>query len=209
MNPIILPFMWLQKFVTTNQQVIKKISYLLMAGLISFFCLTLINKSYRIYWNELGSKSASISLVLFWITLVPGILKRFQFKSIFIPIRVILMLFRRQIGILMYLFALTHYFWSRFLPIWLINGDLLSFSLFEFFGLGAFMLAFPMFITSNELSVNKLGKLWKTIHSVTYIIIWLLFLHVVIREPGIKALVTLVMGCLTVASLMKEKNDLV
>lgn len=208
MQLIMSPLIWLQKLVTKNQKIIIRLSYLVMLALLSLLVVTYVVKDFRVYWRELGKNSASLSIILFWITLIPGILKRFQLTGIFIPIRVILMLFRKEIGILMYLFALTHYAWSRFLPIFVIKGDLLSFSPFEFFGLAAFVLAFPLFITSNDLSIRKLGKVWKTIHSLTYVIVWLLFLHLVMREPGTKAIITLVIGCLTMASLIKEKTSL-
>ncbi|MFZ5437983.1 MAG: ferric reductase-like transmembrane domain-containing protein [Patescibacteria group bacterium] len=201
------PLVWLQKFVATNQKAVIRFSYLLMITLIGLVVTTYLVKDYRVYWSELGKKAATLSLILFWVTLIPGILKRFQLTGIFMPIRVIIMLFRKEIGILMFLLAFAHYFWSRFLPILVIKGDLLAFSLFEIFGLGALVLAFPMFITSNDLSIQKLGKVWKLIHSATYIIIWLLFLHVVLRNPDIKALITLILGCLTLASLAKEKTS--
>ncbi|GIW63946.1 MAG: hypothetical protein KatS3mg091_748 [Patescibacteria group bacterium] len=91
------------------------------------------------------------------------------------------MLFRRQIGILVFFTVLIHYMFLR-------GFRVLSFGLpsilptFEFVGFIAFQLLFLMFITSNDWAVGRLKKWWVYLHRATYLIVFLVFLHILLAE---------------------------
>ena len=88
-------------------------------------------------------------------------------------------LFRRELGILMGMLALMHY--TTFLiknfsylevlskepPLWLLVG------------FWAMMLTILLLITSNNWAVKKLGKWWKRLHRLVYVILILVIVHVV------------------------------
>lgn len=190
----------MQQFLAIHKNVIIKIWYLLLAVWFGFFLFS--TRSLKIQeWLEWGSLSGKISLVLFWIILLPGIIKRFRIVGLLLPIRVIIMLYRRQLGIAMYVLALTHYWWSRMLPILAFGGNIWNFSRFELMGVGAFVLLTPVFFTSNEWSVRFFGKYWHTIHGLVYVVIWLLFLHVGMQDSDWKTWGTLLIASLELTSL--------
>lgn len=118
------------------------------------------------------------ALILFCITITPGILKRFGRTW---NIRMIIMLVRRQFGVLTFSIAFLHFSLMRLFPY--LNGDyVLRFPLlnFELFGLfSIFFLSF-LFLTSNDYSVRNFGKWWNRIHALIYIIAWTIALHVVL-----------------------------
>jgi len=128
---------------------------------------------------EWGKISGIFALIYFALSLLPGIARRFKFTS---SITQILMLFRRQIGTTAFLFGLFHYLALRMLPI-LLAGVPLNFNppVFEVLG---FLSLYPMtllFLTSNDLSVQKMGVWWRRVHSLAYIIAWTIFLHVALQ----------------------------
>lgn len=192
----------LQMFLLKNQ---KNIRYGIGAFwflLLSFFLIS-TQEIFMPYWRELGEKTATLSLIAFLVTLVPGIMKRFGWTTgVLLPIRTLIMLFRKEIGISMYLLAFTHLFWSRVLPILSFGGDLTSFQPFELFGMIAFMLATPMFLTSNSWTYKNHKKTWKMIHSVTYVIVWMLFFHIALRELDIKGIAVITMAAVEWSSLI-------
>lgn len=124
---------------------------------------------------ELGLKSGQIAIGLLGVVVFPGILGRFGIEM---PITRTITLFRRRLGTLVFLFALTHYLLIRFLPIvtGFIKFQILP-PLFELFGILSLSLLFLLFLTSNNSSVRKLGKWWKRLHRLIYLILWLLVLH--------------------------------
>lgn len=116
------------------------------------------------------------ALILFCITITPGILKRF---GITWNIRTTIMVIRRQFGVLTFSFAFLHFSLMRLFPF--INGDyILRFPLlnFELFGLLSLFFMFCMFLTSNDWSVRNLGKWWNRLHQIVYGIAWTIALHV-------------------------------
>ena len=194
----------MQHWLIVNKLKLIKIWYALLIAWFLFFLVSIPLLGIR-QWVWLGQKSASISIVVFWLTLMPGILKRFKITGVLLPLRTVMMLYRRQMGITMYVFALTHHWWVRFLPILKINGDFWQFSLFEWIGFTAFVLLTPVFITSNEWSVRTLGHFWRTLHALVYIVVWLLFLHIALQGTSWQAFVTLVVASLETFSLIWDK----
>lgn len=133
---------------------------------------------------EYGSLLGQIALVLFMIALLPGIMQRLRvLPKITMPLASIIIIFRRHIGILMFLTAWAHMTFTTTLPRYLFTGSFLPATLpmlFEMMGTLAFMVLFPVWITSNDFSKRLLGKWWKTLQRLTYIAIWFIVAHVVL-----------------------------
>ena len=89
-------------------------------------------------------------------------------------------LFRRELGILMGMLALMHY--ATFLIKNFDYLDVLSKDppLWLPIGFWAFILTFLLLITSNNWAVKKLGRWWKRIHRLVYVILILVVVHVVL-----------------------------
>ena len=62
-------------------------------------------------------------------------------------------------------------------------------------GFSAFVLLLPLALTSNQIMIRRLGKKWKTLHQLVYLIILLGVLHFIwlvkadYLEPGIYAII--------------------
>src|SRR3989344_1026271 len=126
------------------------------------------------FMTTIGKNLGRVALVLLGIVVLPGILGRFQIE---IPITRIITLFRRQLGITVFLLAFTHYQLVRGILILSVQIPLFPRPLFEMLGTLSLFLLFFMFLTSNNFSVKKLGRWWKRLHRIVYLIIWLLVLH--------------------------------
>lgn len=194
----------MQQFLASHKPQLAKVWYALLIVWLVFFGISTQTHS-PLEWLELGSLSGQTSLVLFWIVLLPSMLKRYGVSGKLLPLRTTLTLYRRQLGIAMYIFALTHYWWSRMLPILALGGNVWYFSPFELAGLAAFSLLTPVFFTSNDWGVRTLGRHWKTLHSVVYVVIWLLFVHVGFQRLDWKAIGTLLIAVAELGSLIRAK----
>lgn len=140
------------------------------------------------------------ALVLLGIIVLPGILGRLGVE---VKITRIITLFRRQLGITTFLIAFTHYqlargflFFSGKIPF------ILPRPLFETIGFLALSLMFLMFLTSNNLSVKRLGKWWKRLHRIIYLILWLLVLHTGLQRISFWTWLIGIMAILEVVSLI-------
>ena len=66
-------------------------------------------------------------------------------------------------------------------------------------GFGAFVLMIPLAITSNQAMIRRLGRKWKTLHQLVYLIIVLGVLHFLwlvkadYLEPGIYAIIAIIL----------------
>lgn len=118
--------------------------------------------------------------------------------------------FRRMAGLFVYFYALVHF------TIWFVADHSLDFvSMYQdiikrpyiTFGFFAFLLMTPLAITSNQWSMRKLGKRWKSLHKLVYPILILAVLHFMwlvkadFLEPIIYAVVAAIMLGLRVKSL--------
>ncbi len=131
------------------------------------------------FW--LGKKSGQFALALLTMVILPGILGRLKIE---VKITRVITLFRRQLGITVFLLALAHYMLLRLLP---IAAGIFPFSLpvgFEFFGTVALFILFALFLTSNNYSMKKLGPLWKRLHRFVYLAVGILVLHTVLQRIG-------------------------
>lgn len=132
---------------------------------------------------NLGLKFGQVAAILYVLTLTPGILQRFGWLA---PVRVVMMLFRRHLGILMYITMFIHMSWTTTLPLISLFGyDLTKYpqlATFQLVGFAAALILLPLILTSNDFSVKYLGKWWKRLHKLTYVALFLIFLHVALIE---------------------------
>lgn len=131
---------------------------------------------------EIGRQVGKAGLVLFIIIAIPGIARRFGIHH---NIFALLMLYRRYLGITMYLLALMHAMFVRFVFVAVGLIALSPVPTFVVFGTLALTLLFFLFITSNDASVRRLGVWWQRIHNLFYLIMWLIFLHVGLQRFSI------------------------
>lgn len=128
----------------------------------------------------IGKKLGVVAVWVYMVTLVPGMLRRFRVLP---QMQASLMLFRRQLGIVVFLLSCAHSLWVRTLPD-LVTGSLdpSMLVLFEIFGVVTLTLLFPLWLTSNDVAQKKLGKWWKRLHRLTYIALFFVFLHVSFQD---------------------------
>lgn len=198
-----------QLFFIENKKAIVRFVKLFWILLIILFITTIQIKELQFLWKDLGKWAATTSIISFWLSLTPGIMKRLGVNKppIVLFSRTILMLFRREIGVNMYVFASIHFGWSRILPVLAVGGSLLDVSPFEIMGFLSFALLTPLFLTSNDYSQKKLfKKSWPTLHKLARIIIWTLFIHIALNEAGIKAFITFIIAILVITSLIIDRK---
>ncbi len=133
-----------------------------------------------ILYYDLGGKFGTLAALCFVITITPGIAKRLGIQH---KIFNIIQTFRRHFGIMTFLLVLTHYAILRLVPLMTWQGFVVP-PLRETLGFVAFVMMFLMFLTSNDFSTHKFGIWWGRIHKLAYIIVWLVFAHVVLEEVG-------------------------
>lgn len=144
---------------------------------------TLAKSPLQPFFYQFGKHSGQSALVLLGIVVLPGILGRLNIQ---IKLTRIITLFRRQLGITVFIFAYIHYSFIRGIPyISTLIPFKLSFPMFEIMGMAAISLLFLMFITSNNFSQKKLGRGWKKLHRIVYIVLWLLVLHTGLQRISI------------------------
>ncbi len=135
-----------------------------------------------IFFYSLGLTLGRIAILVYILTTLPGITRRFGINHRFIQI---LMIFRRYLGICVFMLITIHFMWVRGIDILFKQIIIVPTPVFQLMGTGAYLLLMPMFLTSNDFSVKNLGKWWQIIHNATYIIIWLIFMHVAFQRISI------------------------
>lgn len=149
---------------------------------------------------EVSLVSGQVALVLFWISLIPGIARRLHIRTV---CTAFLMTIRRQIGIVMFLLSIVHYSGIRLFPV-LFGGVPLHLPPppFELMGVAALYILFALYITSNDWSVHILGAWWRRIHAMSYFAVWILFLHVAMQRVSIWSIGTGMIAALEIGSLV-------
>lgn len=126
--------------------------------------------------HELGL--AGLQMLLVGLAITP--LRRFTGIS--------LIRFRRAVGLIAFMYIAVH------LTVWLVL-DLHSFDRiwsdilkrpYITIGMVGFVLLIPLAITSNNLSVRRLGRAWRQLHKLAYIIVVLGAVHFVMVRKGIQ-----------------------
>ncbi len=171
-----------------------KLVYLIQVAVLFWAGISFYSGFYHSVYYQLGLYFGRIAVLLFIIILIPGMLKRFGITH---KILALLMIFRRYIGISMYIFALSHFGLVKVLP----NLSALHLPVpfvFELWGSAALLVLFFLFITSNDFSVSRLGIWWYRIHRLIYIAMWLIFFHLAFQRIS---LWTILLG-ITVFSMM-------
>jgi DMSO/TMAO reductase YedYZ heme-binding membrane subunit len=142
---------------------------------IGYFFLFLALLSCSFFWIEDSIReSGEKAILVLWIILWMPILARvfgIRLFSVMLPLR-------KELGILMGTLALVHGF-SFLIPYGesaVLFAD--SKPTFLFFGIVAMWLSIPLTLTSSLWAMRKLGKYWKTLHRVVYVIVLLVILHI-------------------------------
>lgn len=164
-----------------NEQIKKYKDYIWYLLLfLSFWTIFLLGDSQFVKF------SGEQALNLLWIILLLPIFA----KVLSLDVAKTLMWLRKELWILMGMLAFVHSL-QYFLPSWsyVPNFSILSYSVFWIYdgmitsvaiGIAAFAICFILLITSNRFSINTLGKNWKRIHRIVYILIVLVILHKVL-----------------------------
>ena len=114
----------------------------------------------------------------------------------------VLLRFRRMLGLYVFFYAFCHFL------IWFVADHSFDFSEmvediikrpYITVGFSAFLLLIPLAVTSNQAMVRRLGKYWKKLHKLTYLIVVLGVLHFLwlvkadYLEPGIYAVIAVIL----------------
>ncbi len=185
----------------TKRTVTVILLFKIVYGLLCIFLfLASVSAYYHNQWfitvYKLARQSGEVALVLYILTCLPGLGRRLGVRH---KLLALLMIFRRQIGILMYMFVLIHSVILRFIPVISDGLPLLPDSWFEIFGSIASGMLFLLFVTSNDVSVKRLGPWWHKIHQLTYITMFFILLHVAFQEIS---LWTILAGLLVAAQVV-------
>lgn len=139
------------------------------------------NQTDYIFWSQFALLCGKTALIFFAITLSPGIFNRFGIRNRNLGI---IMIFRRQFGISMFLLAAFHGLTLRLVDAFL-EGPPFKILLFEWFGIFSVSLLFFLFITSNDFSQARLGKWWYLLHRLVYIIMWFILIHLALQRVSL------------------------
>jgi DMSO/TMAO reductase YedYZ heme-binding membrane subunit len=168
-----------QKILVANQAVIRWIFRLVYIAILGAYVAGVMaykaNPENEISLYLTGTTIGQAALICYVVTLLPGMLKRF---GILPMTRTMLMMFRRQWGVTMFLLAFLHgaytttiaYGFGPQTPLPVLQSH-------HVWGLVSLWILFPLWLTSNDLSKKKLGKWWSWVHRLTYIAMWTIFGH--------------------------------
>lgn len=138
-----------------------------------------------------------IALLVLLIVVTPGIIGRF---GIDIKISRVITLYRRRLGILVFFLALTHF---NIITLPRVAGiESFSFPLFQIIGFNALVLLSILFVTSNNLSIKRLGSWWKWVHRLVYVILLLVFLHTALQRTSVWSILAGIFLALEISSLI-------
>ncbi|PWU23874.1 hypothetical protein C5B42_01405 [Candidatus Cerribacteria bacterium 'Amazon FNV 2010 28 9'] len=150
----------------------------------------------------LGKGAGFAAAGFFVLAIAAGLIRRFGYSGKLFPL---LITYRRHFGISCFLFAFFHAYVVRLLPSFVLAFQGFGFPPFfpfELFGVAALLLLFPLFVTSNDWSTKRMGKWWKRLHSLVYVIVWLIFFHVAVQGGGLMADVLGLVAALEIISLI-------
>lgn len=205
-----LPF-WppIHKVLVQNQKLIQNallLTSLLVAAMIPLgFYLFSNNVEVFVLIAGVANKIGTAALYLFLLTLLPGIFQRFK---IFPLLSASIVLFRRQIGILMFLVAAMHSMYISSIAV-ISSGNFApeNFPPNGLAGTAALMILLPVWLTSNDISQNKLGSFWKTLQRLTYVALIAIFLHVAWVERSAALATGIVFSLELISWIWKKTNS--
>lgn len=167
-------------FFGKHLKLIKKLFLLSYIAIIATIFIGIMmydsSRSIRILFKDIGARSGSISIILLVTSMIPGILKRMDILK---SLESMLLLFRRQFGVLAFFFAVNHLMYISWIRE-IATGDnplptIFTYQQAGFFALAIFLL---LWVISNNFSMKFLGKFWKYIQRLTYISVIALIIHV-------------------------------
>ena len=128
--------------------------------------------------NELEEELGEFALKLLILGLAVSPLLHFT--------RINLVRFRRAIGVMAFAYVMSH-----FLVWFLLDLQSLSHIWTEIakrpyvsVGMAGFIAMIPLALTSNDLSVRRLGRFWRVLHRLTYLVAILAGLHFIMLSKG-------------------------
>ncbi len=192
---------WLVQRRGWSQPVMRLATLITILILVSATIVYLVGPKYYYLVSQLGVKSADVAVILYIGSLIPGILKRLDILAM--P-RASMMMFRRELGDLAFLAGMTHGLLVRLLPKFLspvLIGAIPP--LPELIGLLALIVLIPLYATSNDFMIAKLGIWWSRIHRLTYLALGLLIFHTAWFSFQISLLLVFV-GIIEIASYTKN-----
>lgn len=125
-----------------------------------------------------SSLFGEVAVLIYLLTLVPGMALRLGITH---PAINVVRVYRRHLGISMYLFAFSHMFTKRYPDLAVDFATVPSFELMGTISLFIFMV---LFITSNNQSQKLLGKGWISLQKLTYLGMFFVFLHLSLLDIG-------------------------
>jgi len=150
--------------------------------------------------SNLGKLAGTASILVFCVTILPGILRRFKVSGFLKNLQLILIPIRAHLGVYMFFLALTHYIFVKIVPT--ISLQLpLDFKFFEILGLISFLLSIPLALTSTLMAKKYLKQKWQKLHNLTYAILWFIFAHVAFLSAIPIASLIFLTGILQLTSL--------
>lgn len=130
----------------------------------------------------MGKYLGRLAVLVYLATTIPGISRRFKIHN---PLVQLLMLYRRHIGIMSFLLIWSHGVINKFMPILFDYKSFFPLPTFSVFGISAGLALIPLFVTSNDYSVHRLGNWWGRIHRLTYVAVWLIFAHIAFQQVSV------------------------
>ena len=131
----------------------------------------------------IGKQFGEYSAITFLVVVLPGLIKRLSLKGKWLKVSSMIQYSRSQIGILMCTLVIGHYvmapFWNILRPK-LIARETPTPELYILVGLAAMWLSIPLALTSNIQSRKWLRGKWNKLHSIVYVMLWLIFSHIVL-----------------------------
>lgn len=172
-------------FIRHREQTISafKIIYLLLIVILVVATQsTYLRQDTAITFYNLALTSGKAAIVVYIFTIIPGVAKRFGIRHKLISL---LMIFRRYIGITMYMLVIFHFWIVKGVGVIFHGLSLFPIPLFVAMGATAATLLFFLFITSNDVMLSKLKIWWYRIHKLTYVAVWFIFLHVALQRISV------------------------
>lgn len=106
--------------------------------------------------------------------------------------------FRRQIGLLAFFYVFCHLLVWLFLDVQILGqiwADILK-RPYITIGMAGFVCLIPLAATSNNASVRKLGRRWRTLHKLTYLAVLLGAIHFILLAKGFQLEPLLYLGAI-------------
>lgn len=189
-NKILEP---INHFLIKNKEILSKIT--LLVAVLGFLCVFLGNKN-DFYTNALTSATISFYLlvILLWIPI--------PFRLFGINIFRTLTGFRKELGIVMGVFAFPHF--VSMIPMLSLYFEMSP--IVAFCGFWAQILTFVLLLTSNNFSQKLLGKKWKRLHRSVYLIYLFVVIQIALTTSGNHLVIIGIMIVYFIAKICEWRN---